>query len=191
MKVAEPEERSQLLTSALQDGGAGIDFLISTLNKDTDLTVRATAYQRLQQAIAETIEPGFKKKMEEAIAQGIPLKRDDILYNVYDIPSKGEPPTALMGSRGSKDFKGMTINHLTAENIDRIVEMAWEDRTPFEAIELQFGLRESQVIEVMRREMKASSFRMWRKRVSGRKTKHLKSRNFVEGRFRSSNQKGS
>lgn len=62
---------------------------------------------------------------------------------------------------------------LTAEDIDRIIEMAWEDRTPFEAIELQFGINESQVIELMRKEMKASSFRMWRKRMSGRSTKHV------------------
>ena len=56
--------------------------------------------------------------------------------------------------------------------IDRIIEMAWEDRTSFEAIQYQFGLSEKEVIELMRKEMKQSSFRMWRKRVSGRKTKH-------------------
>ena len=50
--------------------------------------------------------------------------------------------------------------------------MAWEDRTSFEAIQFQFGLSEKDVIVLMRKEMKSSSFRMWRKRVSGRKTKH-------------------
>ena len=50
--------------------------------------------------------------------------------------------------------------------------MAWEDRTPFEAIEFQFGLSEPQVIAVMRQHLKLSSFKLWRKRVSGRKTKH-------------------
>jgi uncharacterized protein (TIGR03643 family) len=55
---------------------------------------------------------------------------------------------------------------------DRIIEMAWEDRTPFDAIKIQFGIGEQQVIELMRREMKPSSFRMWRKRVQGRSTKH-------------------
>lgn len=78
---------------------------------------------------------------------------------------------------------------LDSETIDRVVEMAWEDRTPFEAIATQFGLTEQQVIAIMRCQMKPSSFRMWRKRVSGRKTKHLKVRNFKEGRFKSSNQK--
>ncbi len=61
---------------------------------------------------------------------------------------------------------------LTFEDIDRIIEMAWEDRTPFDAIESQFGLPEKEVIKLMRSEMKPSSFRMWRKRVQGRGTKH-------------------
>lgn len=56
--------------------------------------------------------------------------------------------------------------------ISRIIEMAWEDHTPFEAIKLQYGLSESQVIELMRKEMALSSFKMWRKRVSGRVSKH-------------------
>jgi uncharacterized protein (TIGR03643 family) len=56
--------------------------------------------------------------------------------------------------------------------IDRIIEMAWEDRTTFDSILLQFGLKEQEVIDLMRREMKPSSFRMWRARVQGRKTKH-------------------
>jgi uncharacterized protein (TIGR03643 family) len=55
--------------------------------------------------------------------------------------------------------------------------MAWEDRTPFEAIKIQFGLSESDVIKIMRRSLKASGFRLWRKRVGGRATKHLKKRN--------------
>ena len=61
---------------------------------------------------------------------------------------------------------------LSSEDLDRIIEMAWEDRTPFEAIEFQFGLSEPQVIAVMRQNLKLSSFKLWRKRVSGRKTKH-------------------
>jgi uncharacterized protein (TIGR03643 family) len=85
----------------------------------------------------------------------------------------------------------MKLPDLDSATIDRILEMAWEDRTPFEAIELQFGLNESQVIAVMRREMKSSSFRMWRERMTGRSTKHLKNREFIAGRFRSDNQKGS
>lgn len=73
--------------------------------------------------------------------------------------------------------------------IDRIVEMAWEDRTPFDAITLQFGLTEAEVIKLMRREMKLSSFRMWRARVQGRSTKHQALRNFKVGRNRSDQQR--
>ena len=61
---------------------------------------------------------------------------------------------------------------LTDADVSRIIEMAWEDRTPFESIEMQFGLNESGVIALMRSHMKASSFRMWRKRMTGRVTKH-------------------
>jgi uncharacterized protein (TIGR03643 family) len=83
------------------------------------------------------------------------------------------------------------LPELSSADRDRVIEMAWEDRTPFDAIERQFGLQEKDVIALMRREMKPSSFRMWRKRVSGRSTKHRKQRNFFSGRFRSANQKGS
>lgn len=84
----------------------------------------------------------------------------------------------------------MNQPEFSADTLNRVIEMAWEDRTPFEAIAFQYGLNEKQVIAIMRREMKPSSFRMWRKRVSGRKTKHLGKREFVSGRFRSHNQKG-
>ena len=72
-------------------------------------------------------------------------------------------------------------------NIDRIIEMAWEDRTPFEAIEYQFGLKENDVRKIMRRELKPSSFKLWRERVKGRKTKHSSTSDST--RFRSKNQK--
>ena len=58
------------------------------------------------------------------------------------------------------------------DEIDRIIEMAWEDRTTFDAIHAQYGVTEPEVIALMRKELKPSSFRMWRKRVTGRKTKH-------------------
>ena len=77
---------------------------------------------------------------------------------------------------------------LSEKDIDRIIEMAWEDRTPFDAIELQYNLKENEVRQLMRKYMKRSSFVMWRKRVKSRKTKHLSLRSFVKGRFKSSNQ---
>ena len=66
--------------------------------------------------------------------------------------------------------------------LSRIVEMAWEDRTPFEAIELSFLINESAVITIMRSELKPRSFRLWRKRVTSRKTKHLALRSPEVGR---------
>jgi len=75
-------------------------------------------------------------------------------------------------------------------DIDRVIEMAWEDRTPFEAIQYQFDLSEAEVIKLMRLELKPSSFRLWRKRVnSGVSKKHLKKRNENISRFRSSRQR--
>ena len=76
---------------------------------------------------------------------------------------------------------------LPSEDLDRVIEMAWEDRTPFEAIEFQFVLSEPQVIALMRQSMKASSFKLWRKRVSGRKTKHAATSR--SDRFRASGHK--
>jgi uncharacterized protein (TIGR03643 family) len=77
------------------------------------------------------------------------------------------------------------MKELTEEDHNRIIEMAWEDRTPFEAIKVQFGLSESQVIKLMRNTLKRSSFNLWRKRVnSGVSQKHLKKRNPEIDRFK-------
>lgn len=79
---------------------------------------------------------------------------------------------------------------LSERDRDRIIEMAWEDRTPFEAIKFQFGLPEKEVIRLMRRELKRSSFNLWRKRVQqGISRKHLKKRNPEIDRFRCSRQR--
>ncbi|NBC02379.1 MAG: TIGR03643 family protein [Bacteroidetes bacterium] len=73
--------------------------------------------------------------------------------------------------------------NLESHEADRIIGMAWEDRTPFEAIEAQFGLSEDEVIDFMRRNLKEKSFRRWRRRVSGRETKHRKLRKDEVNRF--------
>ncbi|QRR00039.1 TIGR03643 family protein [Dyadobacter sandarakinus] len=78
---------------------------------------------------------------------------------------------------------------LKPDEVDRIVEMAWEDRTPFEAISAQFLISEQQVIAIMRTEMQPSSFRMWRKRVQGRATKHMKLSEHKDARFKSDMQR--
>ena len=74
---------------------------------------------------------------------------------------------------------------------DRIIQMAWEDRTPFEAIEFQFGLKEKAVIEFMRKHSLPSSFKMWRKRMKSRKTKHSFLREKSMSRFKCSRQRDS
>lgn len=90
-----------------------------------------------------------------------------------------------MGSSPVKNTRDM--KEFNKEQINRIIEMAWEDRTPFEAIEFQFGIKENGVRKIMRKHMKESSFKMWRERVKGRKTKHNKTSE--SKRFKSQNQK--
>ena len=87
-----------------------------------------------------------------------------------------------------KNPPAKSASTLCDASISRIVEMAWEDRTAFEAIEAQFGLDESAVIALMRRHIKPSSFRMWRKRVAGRRTKHavLRGADFLRHRAKNS-----
>ena len=77
----------------------------------------------------------------------------------------------------------------TDAETDRIIEMAWEDRTPFDAIKMQFGLNEQAVRNLMRKELKASSYNRWRKRVEECKTKHAKKRLDLINRFKSSSQR--
>lgn len=74
--------------------------------------------------------------------------------------------------------------------LDRIIEMAWEDRTPFEAIRYQFGISEQEVIQFMRQNLKRSSFNLWRKRVNqGISQKHAKKRNLEINRFKCNRQR--
>ncbi len=77
----------------------------------------------------------------------------------------------------------------TERELDRIIEMAWEDRTPFDAITFQFQISEQETIELMRYHLKPSSFRMWRQRVQGRNTKHSKLNKVNGNRFKSSRQR--
>ena len=77
---------------------------------------------------------------------------------------------------------------LSESDINRIIEMAWEDRTPFDVIKAQFGLSEQEVKELMRSELKTGTYKAWRKRVSARKTKHLANRDFAVGRLNAKTQ---
>ena len=82
----------------------------------------------------------------------------------------------------AKPANAAAINALDAVQLSRVIEMAWEDRTPFEAIEHSYGLNETAVIKLMRQQLKPSSFRLWRQRVTSRATKHLAKRPFDVGR---------
>ena len=92
-----------------------------------------------------------------------------------------------MESKFHCSYSGLSSVMSYTLDIDRIIEMAWEDRTPFEAIEYQFGIKENEVRKIMRENLKRSSFERWRKRVKGRKTKHDKTSEST--RFKSKNQK--
>ncbi len=81
-----------------------------------------------------------------------------------------------------KSSSATAAKELDAVQLSRVIEMAWEDRTPFEAIEHSYGLDETAVIKLMRQELKPSSFRLWRQRVTNRATKHLAKRPFDVGR---------
>jgi uncharacterized protein (TIGR03643 family) len=93
-----------------------------------------------------------------------------------DLPS----PMAYMNIQKPIDLK----KELDEQAIDRIIEMAWEDRTPFDAIKAQFGLAEAEVKKLMKKELKFSSYKLWRERVEKCKTKHAKSRNPEIDRFK-------
>ena len=79
---------------------------------------------------------------------------------------------------------------LPPDQLDRVIQMAWEDRTTFDAIREQFGLEPGEVIKLMRANLKPRSFELWRKRTDGRSTKHLAKRDFAVGRFRCPSQRG-
>lgn len=85
-------------------------------------------------------------------------------------------------TRKVKPANAAAINALDAVQLSRVIEMAWEDRTPFEAIEHSYALNETAVIKLMRQELKPSSFRLWRQRVTSRATKHQAKRPFDVGR---------
>ena len=85
-------------------------------------------------------------------------------------------------TRKARPANTANINALDAVQLSRVIEMAWEDRTPFEAIEHSYALNETAVIKLMRQELKPSSFRLWRQRVTSRATKHQAKRPFDVGR---------
>lgn len=96
--------------------------------------------------------------------------------------SKGQLDSIKSDERLSKETDLANNTALDASEISRVIEMAWEDRTPFAAIEHSYGFNETDVISLMRQQLKPSSFRLWRQRVTGRATKHQAKRTFIVGR---------
>jgi len=111
------------------------------------------------------------------------IERKNIQAETYchysDLPS----PMAYV--QATEDLE----EELSPEEIDRIIEMAWEDRTPFEAIEAQFGLKEADVKKLMKKELKFSSYKLWRERVENCQTKHAKKRVSEITRFKCKQQR--
>ena len=101
---------------------------------------------------------------------------NDEYCHYSDLPS----PMAYMNIEESVETK----TTLTEVEIDRIIEMAWEDLTTFDAIKIQFGLSEADVKKLMKKELKFSSYKLWRERVENCKTKHAKTRNPEIDRFK-------
>ncbi len=111
----------------------------------------------------------------------------DDLYDEYCYYSDLPSPLAYM--QAEEELKEIPADTLTAKDIDRIIEMVWEDRTPFEAIKYQFGLTESEVRKLMKAQLKFRSYKMWRIRVEACTTKHQKSRAAGITRFKCDRQR--
>lgn len=103
-----------------------------------------------------------------------------LIYHYSDLPS----PLSYMEEPTSPDKK-----KLSEKEVNRIIEMAWEDRTPFDAIAIQFGLKEPEVKDLMKKNLKFSSYKLWRIRVGKCKTKHAKKRVESIDRFKCTRQR--
>lgn len=114
------------------------------------------------------------------------LGRSEVLQRTVSANEKWSGRNAWAPSRNEMSQPAK----LTEAQTDRIIQMAWEDRTTFDAIRIQFGLEPGQVIKLMRKKMKPASFRLWRARTAGRDTKHQSKRSFKVGRFRCKAQRG-
>lgn len=126
--------------------------------------------------------------MQADIDKALQAKRQEsISHSDIDISEDTQTSNDESGTAKSSESLLKPINEadngvLDEAQISRVIEMAWEDRTPFAAIEYSYGLNEAGVIALMRQELKPSSFRLWRERVTGRDTKHQAKRSFEVGR---------
>ena len=108
------------------------------------------------------------------------MAEQDLICYYSDLPS----PMAYASFLETKEVPTKKRNVFSERDLNRIIEMAWEDRTPFDAIEVQFGLKESEVKAIMKKNLKFSSYKLWRIRVGNCKTKHFKKRVEAIDRFK-------
>ncbi len=124
--------------------------------------------------------------MQADIDKAIRAKRqadiDDLRVVTHTVKEGGDKSIETSNERLLKATNVAFNKVLSVPELSRVIEMAWEDRTPFTAIAQSYGLSEADVIILMRQELKPSSFRLWRQRVSGRATKHQAKRSFIVGR---------
>ncbi len=113
------------------------------------------------------------------------MATENLTCQYSDLPS----PMAYMEIKNEAIKKEEKISVFSPINLDRIIEMAWEDRTPFDAIKFQFGINEAAVKELMKKNLKFSSYKLWRKRVEACKTKHMQTRPGGIDRFKSNQQR--
>ena len=146
----------------------GISNLItnSLSDKNSDFTIHESTFATMQ----EDMDAALKNKQRTHI----------------DINANKTNDKEINSSKVNEDIE-RSVNDVydrdfSAAQRSRVIEMAWEDRTTFEVIKHSYGLNEAGVIKLMRQELKPSSFRLWRKRVSNRATKHEATRSFVVGR---------
>lgn len=144
---------------------------LSTVTADTQSAdVNSVAAKSTLATMQADMDAALKNKQRDPTSTN--------LNNPQNHAVKSSPAIAVIAA----SINDMTNHALEESQVSRVIEMAWEDRTPFEAIEHSYGLNESGVITLMRQALKPSSFRLWRQRVSSRATKHEAMRGFTVGR---------
>ncbi len=136
-----------------------------------------TEQQDTRQKNAESTLSIMQADIEAALQEKQQAKRD-----ADTGISEGVHSNTTSDESNLKSVETVDSEALDESQLSRVIEMAWEDRTPFAAIEHSYGLNEAAVIKLMRQELKPSSFRLWRERVTGRDTKHQAKRSFEVGR---------
>ena len=149
--------------------------MTNSKNLPTDSLV-STQQDSIQQDIEQQ---NIEKQQTESL---LAVMQADMEKALQEKQEEGDTEVAGSALSDIPAVAPANIKDLDESQLSRVIEMAWEDRTPFSAIEHSYGLSEDEVIKLMRQELKPSSFRLWRERVTGRATKHQAKRGFDVGR---------